>query len=207
LIALLTVSADSYLFSLLPAQFLHSNTNAREDAYGGSVENRTRLALEVIDAVVDAFGSADRVAIRFSPYGRFLDTRDRDPVSTWGYLCRAIAARTDKLAYVHFVEPRMEAEEVEFKERTLEPFRAALMAGQTPMLSAGGYTAQNAWGPVANGTVDGVVFGRWFISNPDLVERIRTGGLLNDYDRSTFYGKLGGLEKPEAGYTDYPFLK
>ncbi|KAM5355155.1 hypothetical protein ACJ41O_001801 [Fusarium nematophilum] len=201
--------------------FLHDNVNIRDDQYGGSVENRCRFPLEVIKAVCDAVGS-DKVGIRLSPYNYFQDTKDSNPNSHWAYLCNEIVnlSEAQRLAYVHMVEPRFDEvlnEEqkmaalaqytsdgvaVEKTVNSLTPFRKILRRGGVSFLAAGGFDRNTAGEKTEEGTADAVVIGRYFIANPDLVERLRMGYPLNKYDRSTFYGGDYDLKK---GYVDYPF--
>lgn len=188
-------SANGYLLD----QFLEDKSNQRTDAYGGSIENRARLLLEVVDAVVEVWGK-DRVGVRLSPFGTFLDMGDSDPVALFTYVMERLSERG--IAYVHVVQPHAEnagAGGVRGElVNTAKTFRAAFKG---VFLSAGGYTAETANQTIAAGRVDAVAFGRLFISNPDLPERLETKSSLNAYDRSTFYG---GTEK---GYTDYPALE
>jgi N-ethylmaleimide reductase len=189
-------SANGYLLD----QFLEDSSNRRTDAYGGPIENRVRLLLEVVDAVVEVWGK-DRVGVRLSPYGTFNDMGDSDPVALFTYVLQKLGERG--IAYAHLIEPRASnaggggGTPVEGVPNAAEIFRKVFPG---VLLSAGGYKAQTAEGAIAKGLADGVVFGRYFISNPDLPERFRAGAELNPYDRSTFYG---GAEK---GYTDYPAL-
>ncbi|KAL0482501.1 12-oxophytodienoate reductase [Acrasis kona] len=205
-------NANGYLLD----QFLQDNINQRTDEYGGSIQNRARFTLEVVDAVVAAIG-ADKVGIRFSPFGFFQDAKDSDPVSHFEYVCEMIEPK--QLAYVHILEPRSdlvvsnEDEKMNIlkeaaqkrgvtdllkiqDEISLKPFKRVLK--NTPLLSAGSYNLNNPFEPVEKGDVDGVVYGRYFISNPDLVKRIREGIELTKYDRSTFY------TSGEVGYTTWP---
>ncbi|KAL2812185.1 hypothetical protein BJX63DRAFT_397199 [Aspergillus granulosus] len=196
-------------------QFLHDNVNKRTDAYGGSIENRSRLILEIITAVSTAIGS-ERTGIRLSPYNYFQDTRDSNPQKHWGYLCSAIASLPEgiKPAYVHMIEPRfdevlderakiasLETETKEAEKPSLDSFRAILKKGGVRFIAAGNFKPDNAGGKVSGDGADAVAFGRLFIGNPDLVARLREGYELNKYDRETFYGAT----PPEKGYTDYPF--
>ncbi|KAK7609986.1 hypothetical protein BKA81DRAFT_298111 [Phyllosticta paracitricarpa] len=214
--------ANGYLLD----QFLHDNVNLRTDEYGGSIENRCRFPLEVISAVCEAVGP-ERVGIRLSPYNYFQDTRDSDPNSHWAYLCQRIIQLPQRLTYVHMVEPRfdevldhqakmnalaaykangngIEAEATRGKEvaykPSLAPFSKILANGGVKFLTAGGFSRDNCTVPVEEGYGDAIVFGRWFISNPDLPKRLAEGLPLNQYDRSTFYG----ADPPEKGYVDYP---
>jgi N-ethylmaleimide reductase len=187
--------ANGYLID----QFLQDQTNRRDDQYGGSIENRARFLMEVVDAVVSAIG-ADRVGVRIAPWGRSNDMRDSDPVALFGYVARELGRRS--LAYLHIVEPRADQRS---DTNALDPnapdasaqFKS-LFGG--PVIAAGGFTRETAMAHVGAGVVDAIAFGRLFIANPDLVERLRRNAPLNHYDRATFYG--GG----EKGYTDYPFL-
>ena len=200
-------SANGYLLD----QFLHDNVNVRSDSYGGSVENRCRFPLEVIAAVTAAIG-AEKVGMRLSPYNYFQDTRDSQPNENWAYLCEQIAALPahQRLAYVHMIEPRFDEvldEQAKLGalpgKNSLLPFRRILENAGIKFLSAGAFTRDNAAPKVDAGDTDAVVFGRWFIANPDLPERLQKGLSLNEYDRSTFYG----AEPAAKGYVDYPFFE
>ncbi|KIW15392.1 hypothetical protein PV08_05438 [Exophiala spinifera] len=214
-------AANGYLLD----QFLHDNVNTRTDSYGGSVENRCRFPLEVIKAVTEAVG-ADKVGIRLSPYNYFQDTKDSNPNAHWAYLCEQIAAlpQANRPAYVHMVEPRFDevldesAKLLALQQPTTEtsvasranegkpslvPFRNILKKGDIQFIAAGNFNAENAAPKVESGDADGIIFGRWFIANPDLPKRLAEGLPLNQYDRTTFYG----ADPPEKGYVDYPFYK
>jgi N-ethylmaleimide reductase len=189
-------SANGYLLD----QFLEDKTNHRTDAYGGSIENRARLLLEVADAVIDVWGKG-RVGVRLSPYGKFSDMGDSDPERHFSYVLQHLSLRG--IAYAHLVEPRVGSAGSgdpidESQPRTSHIFRKAF-AGV--LISAGGYTAAAAEETIADRYADAVAFGRLFIANPDLPERFRLDAALNAPDRRSFYG---GTEK---GYTDYPSLE
>lgn len=186
-------AANGYLL----AQFVSSLTNTRTDKYGGSLENRTRLLFEVVDAVVAAVGPG-KVGIRLSPFNQFLDCVEPEPYVTYGHIVERL--NSYGLAYVHMVEPRVLGYmDVDPKEsESLAPFRKACKA---PFMAAGGFKRDNAIETVASGAADFVAFGRWFLSNPDFVLRVKLGAPLNPYDRDTFY-----TQDPVVGYTDYPFL-
>lgn len=189
-------SANGYLLD----QFLEDKTNHRDDIYGGSIENRARLLLEVVDAVVSVWGKG-RVGVRLSPFGKFSDMGDSDPVTLFSYVLRQLSARG--IAYAHLVEPRVGnaggGSPIDDKApRTSEIFRKAF---EGVLISAGGYTAETAEKAIAENLADAVAFGRLFIANPDLPKRFERNSELNPYDRSTFYG---GTEK---GYVDYPALE
>ncbi len=189
-------SANGYLLD----QFLEDKVNHRTDHYGGSIENRARLLLEVVDAVVEIWGKG-RVGVRLSPYGKFSDMGDSNPEALFTYVLQQLSQRG--IAYAHVIEPRAGnagggAENDASKPRTAPAFRKAF---DGVFLSAGGYTAESAVEAIAEGYADAVAFGRLFIANPDLPERFRTGAELNTPNRQTFYGGT------EVGYTDYPSLQ
>lgn len=189
-------SANGFLLD----QFLQDGCNRRTDRYGGSPENRSRLLLEVVEAVAGVFGS-DRVGVRLSPYGTYNDMRDSDPSTLFSTVLRLLSPLG--LAYVHLIEPRSTAAGVTDSPNGLAPRTAELFrrSFDGAMISAGGYDRQSAMDAVAQGLADAIAFGRLFISNPDLPHRLRLGAPLTPYDRSTFYG---GAEK---GYIDYPSLE
>jgi N-ethylmaleimide reductase len=179
----------------LPDQFLQDGTNKRTDEYGGPIENRARFLLEITQAAVSVWG-ADRVGVRLSPSGTYGSMSDSDPVATFGYLAREL----DRLgiAYLHVVEPRIKG--IEEIAKGQAPIAAQYLRQKfnRTLIAAGGFTGQGAATVVAAGDADLVAFGRHFISNPDLPERLRRNLPLTRYDRSTFYGGDG------RGYTDYP---
>ena len=188
--------ANGYLLE----QFLQSRSNHRTDAYGGSIENRARLMLEVARAVVEAIG-ADRTGIRLSPYGRANDSGEDDPMPLYSY----VIGELDKfgLAYLHLIEPRASGagqREVDHKD---VPSGAEIVRPlwKGPLITAGNFKVDGAEQMVASGNADAIAFGRYFISNPDLPERIRRGAAWTPYDRGTFYGGTA------AGYTDYQALE
>lgn len=187
--------ANGYLLD----QFLQDGSNKRDDSYGGSIENRARLLLEVLDEAVQVWGRG-RVGVRLSPFAVSKDMNDSDPQALFTYVFKELNKR--HIAYVHVIEPRASgagAGEVSHPEApsTTALFRQ-LFDGV--FISAGGYTPETAKEAVASGSADAIAFGRFYISNPDLAERIRLGVDLTPYQRATFYG---GTEK---GYIDYPFM-
>jgi 2,4-dienoyl-CoA reductase-like NADH-dependent reductase (Old Yellow Enzyme family) len=189
-------SANGYLLD----QFLQSNSNQRTDEYGGSAENRSRLVLEVIDAVSSAIGQ-ERTSVRFSPYSHFQDMYDANPRETWSVVTQAIQDRFPKLAYLHFVEARVNGNvdrDVDGAE-TLDPFHNIWKG---VFLRAGGFDLESAVAFADKYDNDVIVFGRMFISNPDLPLRLKNGWELNQYNRSTFYNS-----KSPEGYIDYPFYE
>lgn len=187
-------SANGYLLD----QFLHDGSNKRTDAYGGSIENRTRLLLEVTEAAISVWG-ADRVGVRLTPSGVFNGVSDSDPQALFDYVAGRLGEL--KLAYLHTVEPRVNgSEEVGIG---LAPVAASRLRKifSGPLLAAGGFEADGADAIIGKGDADMVAFGRHFIANPDLPRRIKDKLPLNPYDRATFYGG------DQRGYTDYPFYQ
>lgn len=183
-------AANGYLLD----QFLRDGTNHRTDEYGGPVENRAQLLLDVMDAVTTVW-NADQVGVRLSPINTFNDMTDSDPDATFGYVARQLNAYG--LAYLHVVESDMTgaASTQTFDKRKLRnAFRGTYIAN-------GGYDKARATEAIANGAADFVAFGIPFIANPDLVERFALDAPLTEPDQATFYGG------DERGYIDYPFLE
>ncbi|MEM6724626.1 MAG: alkene reductase [Bacteroidota bacterium] len=182
--------ANGYLID----QFFHPNTNQRTDEYGGSYENRIRFALEVAEAVVEAIGK-ERVGIRLSPYGVFKSIAIYDELdATYGLLAEKLSDLG--LTYIHLVDHSpMGAPEVpaNIKATIRKNFKQNLIL-------SGGYDAERAAADLQAGKADLIAFGRPFISNPDLVERYKSGAALNQLNPDLFY-----TPGPE-GYTDYPAL-
>lgn len=188
-------AANGYLLD----QFINSATNHRTDSYGGPVENRARLLLEVVEAVCEVWG-ADRVGVRLSPRGTFNDIHDDDPEATFGYVASQL--NEFRLAYLHVVNPNAAA-----LERGEEPNPDALRIlalmrerYHGTLMLAGGFARDSAGAWLQADRADLIAFGRKFISNPDLPERLRVGAPLHADDPVTYYG--GGAK----GYTDYPTL-
>jgi N-ethylmaleimide reductase len=181
--------ANGYLID----QFLKDGANQRQDAYGGSVENRVRFGLEVVDAILKVFPKT-RLGIRLSPVSPANDTVTSDPTEVFGHFVSELSKRG--IAFIHVVEgatggPR---DNVPFDWAALrKSFSGAYIANN-------GYTRDMAIDAVRDGNADLVAFGKAFIANPDLVERLRLDAPLNELDRATLYG--GG----EKGYVDYPAL-
>ena len=179
----------------LPDQFLQDGTNKRTDEYGGRIENRARFLLEVTQAAISAWG-ADRVGVRISPSGTYGAMSDSNPPATFGY----VATQLDRLgiAYLHVVDPRIKGtEEISHGQAPIAAQHLRPKFSRT-LIAAGGFAPHSAEAIVTAGDADLVAFGRHFISNPDLPERLRRGLPLNRYDRSTFYGG------DARGYIDYP---
>lgn len=181
-------AANGYLLE----QFLNANVNTRTDGYGGSAAARNRLVLEVARACVAAIG-ADRVGIRVSPYGVFNSTGAFDGVEEQ-YVALARELAEIGLVYLHLVDhSAMGAPEVPAS------FKAALRSAFTgAFIASGGFAAASAEAALQEGRADLVAFGRPFISNPDLVARMKGGLSLAEPDANTFY------TPGAAGYTDYP---
>lgn len=183
-------AANGYLIE----QFLHSRSNHRDDAYGGSVENRARLLHEATEALVEVWG-ADRVGVRLSPFGEYNDVGDADPIALYGQALTRFSKLG--LAYLSLIEARDGAGMEIGALQTLDQLRAFWPG---TLIVAGGFNAASADAAIKAGRADAVAFGRHFIANPDLPDRIKVGAKLNPYHRKTFYG--GGAD----GYVDYPAL-
>lgn len=194
-------SANGYLLQ----QFINASSNKRTDEYGGSIENRARFTLEVVDALVDAIG-AERVAIRLSPFFRsagMLGVDEPEVFEMYSYILDELEKRAQngkRLAYVHFIEPRVTKgwnendDGADYKHSN--DFVYDHWKG--PVIRAGNFAAHPDLTTAALNDRTLIAYGRYFISTPDLVHRLAEGLPLNKYDRSTFYS-------PDAkGYTDYP---
>ena len=188
--------ANGYLLD----QFLKTGANQRTDDYGGKIENRARLMLEVTRAVIDAVGH-DRVGIRLSPVTPANGIDDAEPQPLFDYLIRQLAPLG--LAYIHVIEGATGGP----REVPGRPFDyAAVKAAYRQAGGRGAWMVNNGYDPVlaedavASGRADLVAFGKAFISMPDLAARIRHGGPYQGLDKATMYG--GGAQ----GYTDYPTL-
>lgn len=185
-------SANSYLLD----QFIRDSTNRRTDRYGGSIENRTRLTREVVEAVLGVW-EPGRVGIRLSPTTPDAGNTppDSDVMATYGHLIRSLN-RFD-LAYLHFVEGATGGTRKLPAGIDLDVLRAEFDGAY---IGNNGYDLDLAIERRGAGKVDAVAFGRPFIGNPDLVERLRTGASLTEAPKDAYYG--GGAE----GYTDWPTL-
>jgi N-ethylmaleimide reductase len=185
--------ANGYLIE----QFLQSRSNLRSDRYGGSIANRVRFLTEVTQAVVEIWG-ANRVGVRLSPYGIANGSGEPDPMPLYKHAIEQLNPLG--LAYLHFIEPRSSGAgraEVNWQgvPSAMVPHRPIWKG---VLITAGGFTGGAAEAAIAEGHADAIAFGRIFISNPDLPNRLRHGHPLTPYNRKTFYG--GDVE----GYTDYP---
>ena len=176
-------AANGYLLD----QFLQSSTNQREDEYGGSVANRARFLLEVVDALIEVWG-AGRVGVHLAPRGDEHDMGDADPKETFGYVAEALGKR--QIAFIFTREYWAEDSiSTDLKQRSGVPYIANM-----------GLDADTARELLASGQADAVSFGRAYIANPDLYQRLVSHAPLNALNTSTMYGF--GAE----GYTDYPSL-
>jgi len=189
--------ANGYLVD----QFLQDVSNKRTDAWGGSIEKRARFGLEVTKAVVEAIG-AERTGIRMSPYSPFQGMKMKDPEPQFSYYTEQL--KKFKLAYIHVVESRIRGNaDIEATEKI--NFIADIWGTTSPVFIAGGFRQDSAKKEVDEEYKDrdvAIVFGRYFISNPDLVFRVKEGIPFTQYDRDTFYNKT-----EVRGYTDWPFSK
>ncbi len=187
-------SANGYL----PDQFLQDGTNRRTDKYGGSIENRCRFVLEILEALASVWGG-DRVGVRIGPGGTFNGMHDTNPMALFGYLAGQL--NRFGLAYLHIVEPRVKGNTViaEGQSPVASEQLRKIFTGK--IIAAGGFEPDTAEAVVEKGDADLVAFGRYFLANPDLPKRIRLGLPLNEYDRNTFY------TFEARGYTDYPFYE
>lgn len=182
--------ANGYLLD----QFAKDGTNKRTDAYGGSIENRAKLMLEVSRAVTAEAGG-ERTGIRISPVTPANDVSDSNPQPLFDYIVDHLNAL--KLTYIHVIEGATGG------PRDIAPFDYASLRKRFKQayIANNGYDFALANKVLEQGAADLIAFGKPFISNPDLVERLKAGAPLNDWDKNTFYG--GGAK----GYTDYPTLK
>jgi N-ethylmaleimide reductase len=183
-------AANGYLLD----QFLRDKTNQRTDQYGGSVENRARLLLEVADAVTGVWGG-ERVGVRISPLSSFGDIDDSHPESIFTYAVKQLNAR--KLVYLHVIEGDTGGTRDVPGGFDLQVLRDAF---DGLFMANNGYDMELAQKTLAAKRADLIAFGRPFISNPDLVARLKRGAPLSEPDQATLYG--GGAE----GYTDYPTM-
>ncbi|MGR9044565.1 MAG: alkene reductase [Gammaproteobacteria bacterium] len=180
--------ANGYLLD----QFLQDSTNRRQDAYGGPVENRARLLLEVTDAAISVWG-ASRVGVHLAPRGDSHSMGDSDPLKTFGYVAEQLGRRG-----IAFIFTRESLGNDRIGPALKKRFGGVLIANE-------GFDLDTAQRLLAAGEADAVAFGKDFIANPDLVRRLQQQAALNPYDTATFYGY--GLPDPKAGYTDYPVME
>ncbi|KAF5699801.1 putative NADPH2 dehydrogenase chain OYE2 [Fusarium globosum] len=186
--------ANGYLLD----QFLQDVSNQRNDKYGGSIENRSRLITEILERVVQAIGP-EQVGIRLSPWSTFQSMRMKDPIPQFTDIINK-AGRLN-LAYLHLIESRISGGQ-DYQDHGSEKLDFAYDIWKGPFLIAGGYKLKEAERLVDEEYPDKeimVMFGRNFLANPDLVYRIKEGLELNPYERKTFYSS------DVEGYIDYPF--
>ncbi|KAK8705758.1 hypothetical protein V6N13_049351 [Hibiscus sabdariffa] len=178
-------------------QFLKDRVNDRTDEYGGSLENRCRFPLQVVEAVADEIG-AGRVGIKLSPFGDSDDCTDSNPEALGVYMARSL--NKYGVLYCHMMEPRMLTQSEGRKTKGgLSPMRTAF---EGTFIVGGGYNRDDGNKVVGDGGADLVAFGRLFLANPDLPRRFELNAELNEYDETTFC-----IPDPVVGYTDYPFLE
>lgn len=180
----------------LPDQFLQDGTNHRTDAYGGPVENRAKLMLEVTRALISVWG-ANRVGVRISPSGEWGAVSDSNPEATFGYL----AAALDKLgiAYLHIIEPRIKGDDTLHEGQAPVASATIRKSFKGTIIAAGGFDREQAEDIVKRGDADLVAFGRSYSSNPDLPVRLKYGFPLTPYVRAAFWGG------DATHYNDFPF--
>jgi N-ethylmaleimide reductase len=179
--------ANGYLLD----EFLRDGANKRSGPYGGSIENRARLMLEVLDAAISVWG-ADRVGLRISPLNSYNSMIDSDPVAITTYIAEQASAR--RIAYLHVMRSDF------FQAQQGDVVTPARQHFQGVLISNMGYTADEAEQAITEGKLDAVAFGTSFLANPDLPARIAAKAELNAPDASKFY------TPGPAGYTDYPAL-
>ena len=184
-------NANGYLLD----QFLRDGVNRRGDHYGGSLANRTRLTLEVVEAVTGIWGGS-RVGIRFSPSGTANDMHDSDPRTTFRYVLGEL--NRFGLAYAHVTQ--VTVQDAAHGSATDLPVAELRDAFSGPMISAGGFTRDSGEQALRDGWLDAVAYGALYVANPDLPLRFARGAALNAPQPSTYYA--GGPQ----GYTDYPRL-
>ncbi len=180
----------------LPDQFLQDGSNKRNDAYGGSIENRSRFLLEVVEAIASVWGG-ERVAVRIGPGGTFNAMSDSNPGALFDYVAEQL--NRFGLAYLHIIEPRVRGNELIAEGETPVASERLRKVFRGKIIAAGGFEPATAEAIVEKGDADLVAFGRYFLANPDLPKRLELGLPLNPYDRNTFY------TFDSRGYTDYPF--
>ena len=179
--------ANGYLLD----EFLRDGSNQRSGRYGGSIENRARLLLEVVDVVAGVWG-ADRVGVRISPLNSYNDMKDSDPVALTAYVAAQLNQRG--IAFLHLMRGDF------FGIQKADVVTAARAAFKGALIGNMGYSPAEGAKAIADGTLGAVAFGHHYVSNPDLVERVMRGVAIVEPDGRTFYSP------GSAGYTDYPAL-
>jgi N-ethylmaleimide reductase len=178
-------------------QFLQDGSNNRTDSYGGSIENRSRFLLEVVEAVTSVWGG-DRVAVRIAPAGTWNHMRDTNPTALFTYVAEQL--NRFGLAYLHIIEPRVKGNVTIHKGQGPIAAEQLRKVFKGKIIAAGGFEPETAESAIESGVADAVAFGRHFVANPDLPLRIREGLMLTPYERDTFY------TFDSVGYNDYPFV-
>lgn len=179
-------AANGYLFD----QFLHEGSNQRTDQYGGSIENRARFLLETVDALLKEW-PAERIGVHLNPMSNTHSMSDSNPVALFTYVAEQLQAR--KLGFI-FSREELKDGVLLIGQHMRQVFKGVFIANDS-------FTAEQAQAVVASGAADAVAFGRAFIANPDLPERIAKGAAWNELNASTIYS-------PDAtGYNDYPTLE
>ena len=187
-------AANGYLHD----EFLQDGSNKRTDSYGGSIQNRARFLLEVVEALASVWGG-NRVAVRIGPGGQWNSMSDSNPTALFDYVAEQL--NRFGLAYLHVIEPRVKGNVLIAEGQAPIATAQLRMIFKGNIISAGGFEPDTAKSIIEKGDADLVAFGRHFISNPDLPKRIKLGLPLTDYDRKTFY------TFDFHGYTDYPFYE
>ncbi|MBE9115617.1 alkene reductase [Lusitaniella coriacea LEGE 07157] len=187
-------------FGYLIDQFLQDGSNQRTDRYGGSIENRARFLLEVVDAVTKVWGG-DRVGIKLSPSNTFYGMRDSDPKAIFSYVINAL--NDFNLAYIHLMEPNeIDLANADVINPVLPVFRPIYNG---TIITNGGYEKVSGNRAIATEQAELVSYGKLFLANPDLPQRFKVDASLNEPNPKTFYGR--GDNNLEVGYTDYPSLE
>lgn len=185
-------AANGYIFE----QFLHRTSNQRTDRYGGTLANRSRFLREVVDAVAAAIG-ADRLGVRISPFGVLNDMQDPEPRAIFHHVLAAMDPVD--LAYLHIIRPVVSGNQDSDTGRALrDPVLDVREHYRGPVIVAGAVEVAEGDALIDAGLADAIAFGRWFVSNPDLPERLRRQWPIAEADRATFY------TQERQGYVDYP---
>ncbi|MBC7753586.1 MAG: alkene reductase [Moraxellaceae bacterium] len=177
--------ANGYLLD----QFMRDSANKRTDLYGGSLENRCRLLLEVTKAVIDIWG-ADKVGVRLSPLNSFNSMSDANPLKLTAYVVSELNKL--KVAYLHMMRSDfLGIQKGDVLTQAREAFKGTIIGNM-------GYSPEEAAGSIEKGLINAVAFGHLYVSNPNLVEKIKNGVALIEPDQNTYY------TNEAKGYTDYP---
>jgi N-ethylmaleimide reductase len=183
-------------FGYLPNQFLAESANIRIDAYGGSIENRNRFIVEVMQEMVDVAGD-DKVGIKLSPTNAYNNIENSDPLAQFTPLIEALNAMP--LAYIHLMNAMFPLDQYpHYPKNVMETFGSI---STHPVIANGGYDRETGKAELANGTAEMISYGALYLANPDLPRRFELTSKLNEPDRATMFA--GG----EKGYIDYPFLQ